>query len=75
MTRDVHMGRADLVPRRQIGQCQRYARVARHEVEHALIKAPHGVSEPSTQMGLPPPVIVYFQSFKRCVGGKFHGFK
>jgi len=50
VARDVDVGCADLVARRQIGQSQRYFHVVRHQVQHPRIKAAHGMAEQAAQV-------------------------
>ena len=58
MPRDVHVCSTDLVACGQIGQGQWHTFVARHQVQHAFVKAAHGMAQQPTQMVLPPTVIV-----------------
>ena len=57
MPRDVNVGRADLVPGRQIRKCQWHLIVVRHERQNTGIKAAHGVTQKPTQMRLAPAVV------------------
>lgn len=58
VARDVHMRGTDLVTRGQIGQGQGHTLVARHQVQHALVKTPHRMAQQTAQMRLAPAVIL-----------------
>ena len=57
VARDVDMGRADLVAGGQVGQRQRHLDVVRHQVQHPLVEAAHGMPQQPPQMGLAPAIV------------------
>jgi hypothetical protein len=53
------MGSADLRPRGQVGQGQRHVDVVRHQVEYALVEAPHRMPEQASEVSKSPAVLFH----------------
>ena len=57
MAGDVDVGGADLRARGQVGQGQRHVDVVRHQVQHPLVEAAHGMAQQPAQVGEAPAVV------------------
>lgn len=55
--REVDVRGAHLVACGQVGQGQGHFHIARHELQHPRIKAPHGVAQQPAQVGLAPGIV------------------
>ena len=57
VARDVDVGRAHLRPCGEVGERQRHGRVARHQIEHALVKTAQGQTHQTAQVAGAPAVV------------------